>query len=352
MAGILGVRSQLQHFMRLMKQAASGKEGKTQQCQRLPAPEGSFCYYTPSVRSNDTTWKRGRMGSAPLSHVWDPAKLLDASSDPVDGADFPVSAVSESRPTPASFPWLSMDPHGAAYILPWGRSIGQSQRFAEADNSVWKVLHYLLCCLEAGLPSCLASELCLALSAHSHIHHPLPHKSLTQNYHNWLSLLFFLFFWKVRWHELTLIMCIMWRLSVLQCAPFTWEVGIILMGGKIKSMGEEDLHLPPILLLLTGLAGSWAKGWLKCTWALRAMRGHVYWWADAHMLCPKMPSISRACAALRRLWQLGPCLLLALILVKVTQDPLFCLLTQHGFPRKCVLGSQTPLPRSAGSQLP
>lgn len=56
MAGILGVRSQLQHFTGLMKQAASGTEGKTQQCQRLvPVPEGSFCYYTPSVRSNNTT---------------------------------------------------------------------------------------------------------------------------------------------------------------------------------------------------------------------------------------------------------------------------------------------------------
>lgn len=55
MAGMLGVRSQLQHCVGLMKQAVSGTEGKTQQCQRLvPAPEGPFCYYPQSVRSNYT----------------------------------------------------------------------------------------------------------------------------------------------------------------------------------------------------------------------------------------------------------------------------------------------------------
>lgn len=81
-----------------------------------------------------------------------PDFCVAASSNPAEDGDIPVSAVSELRPTPASFPWLSVDLQGVAYIFPWRMSIGQSQCFAEADNGVWKDLHYLLCCLEAGAP--------------------------------------------------------------------------------------------------------------------------------------------------------------------------------------------------------
>lgn len=152
LAGMLGVRSQLQQYTGLMKQAGSGTERKTQQCQRLvPAPEGPFCYYPQS----GLTAPHENVGYCLLlchfSRI-QPSFWVAASSDPAEDADIPVSAVSESRPTPASLPWLSADLCGVACIFPWRRSIDQSQFFAEADNGVWKDLHYLLCCLEAGAP--------------------------------------------------------------------------------------------------------------------------------------------------------------------------------------------------------
>lgn len=113
-----------------------------------------------------------------------------ATSDPAEDADIPVSAVSESGPTPASFPLLSVDLRGFAYIFPWRKSSGQSQSLLKQITVSGKTFIISCAVWRPGLPSCLASELHLALSAHSHIHHPLPHKSHSQNYHS-LSLLFF-----------------------------------------------------------------------------------------------------------------------------------------------------------------
>lgn len=71
---------------------------------------------------------------------------------PAEESDIPVSAVSEPKPTPASFPQLSTDLRGVSCGFPWRRSIGRSQRFAGADNGVWKDCRYLSCRLEARAP--------------------------------------------------------------------------------------------------------------------------------------------------------------------------------------------------------
>lgn len=71
---------------------------------------------------------------------------------PAEEADIPVSAVSEPRPTSALFPWLSVNLRGVSCGFPWRRSVDRSQRFAGADNNVWKDRHYLACRLEARAP--------------------------------------------------------------------------------------------------------------------------------------------------------------------------------------------------------
>ena len=92
-------------------------------------------------------------------------------SSAVEDADIPVSAVSEPRPMPASFPRLSADLRGVLCGFPWRRSVGRSQHFAGADNGVWKYRRYLSCRLEAGAPFLSGLEPHSALSAHSHGRH-------------------------------------------------------------------------------------------------------------------------------------------------------------------------------------
>lgn len=150
MAGMLGVSSQLQHYTGLMKPAVNGTEGKTQQCQL----QKDLSAITLSQSGVTTPCENVEESCLPLCHTSriQPNFWVAASSAPAEDADIPVSAVSESRPTPASFPLLNVDLGGVAYIFPWRRSSSQSQCFAEADNGVWKDLHYLLCCLEARAP--------------------------------------------------------------------------------------------------------------------------------------------------------------------------------------------------------